>query len=145
MASLVLTLGGATPIVISATKGATDLGLVAWSEPAVLKMNDYAPTVPYLDGDTALSWRRPQTLANFTVAPFKAANEAAADALIAALDAATAGIGYTLTREKNGVSKVWRCDAGSVTPANEVTRIVLRLPHIALWNVSIPVSPILVS
>lgn len=145
MSSLILTIDASPDIVMSASPGATDLGIVSFSEPAILRLNDYAPSVPWLDGETALSFRRPQTLLNWTFAPFGAASEAEADTLIAALDAAVSRLGYNVTRNKNGVSKVYRCDAGSVTPTGEVTRITLDRPSVAVWNVSIPCSPVLVS
>lgn len=141
MGSLVVTVGAIT---ISATPGATSLGLVSWADPAVIKVNEYAPSVRYLDGAVSLGWNRPQTLINFTVAPFGAANEAAADALITALDNALV-TGVEISRERNGVTKTWLCDAGSVTPAGETTRLTVTRPNVALWNVSVPCFPVPVS
>lgn len=146
MASLVVTVDDdTTPIIMSAAPGATSLGIVSWTDPAVIKLNEYAPTVRYLDGATSLGWNRQQTLINWTVAPFGAANEAAADALLAALDASISRLGFTISRNKNGVTKVWRCDAGSLTPTGETTRLSLERPNVELWNVSVPCFPVPVS
>jgi hypothetical protein len=140
MASLVITVDDATDVVMSATPAATSLGITAYSEPVLLDINEYAPEVPYLDWSTALSFRRQQSLLSFTVAPFLAADEVAADALVEGLRTSVRRLGYNTTVVRNGVTKVWLCDAGSVTPANARTRIDLERPWITEWNVSIPCS-----
>lgn len=145
MGSLVVTVGGDTPIVMSAAPGATDLGVISWSDPPILRLNTYSPDVPYLDGSTALSWRRQQTLVNAQVAPFGAANEAEAEALVAALDAAISRIGFTVTRNRNGVEKMWRCDAGSLTPNGATTKVTVDRPWVTVYDLSIPCFPVPVS
>lgn len=142
MSSLVITIGD---VVISASPGATDLGLISWADPVAINVNEYAPTVPYLNGETALSFRRPNTLANATIAPFGAANESEAEALIAALTDEISRLGYTLMRERNGVTKTYRCDAGSLTPNGATTKLTVDRPHVAVWDLSIPCSPTLVA
>lgn len=142
MASLVITIDDTVDITMSATPGATSLGITAYSEPAILAMVDYAPESRYLHGSTALAARFNQSLLNFTVAPFLAANESAADTLVEALRTSVFRLGFTTTVVRNGVTKVWHCDAGSVTPVSGRSRIDLELPHITEWNVSIPVYPV---
>jgi hypothetical protein len=142
MASLVITVDAAVDVVMSATPAATSLGVTAYAEPAILTSTRYAPDSPYLNGSTALSFRREQTLLNFTVAPFLAANEVAADALVEALRTSVERMGFNVTVARNGVTKVWYCDAGSVTPAGPRSLIDLNRPYIQEWNVSIPCSPV---
>lgn len=140
MASLVITVDDTADIVMSATPGATSLGITAYAEPTILTTNTYAPDSPYLDWATALSFRNEQALLSFTVAPFLAANETAAEALIVALRTSLRRLAFTTTVARNGVTKTWRCDAGSVTPAGPRTLIDLNRPHVTEWNVSIPCS-----
>jgi hypothetical protein len=142
MASLVITVDAAVDVVMSATPAATSLGVTAYAEPAILTSTRYAPDSPYLNGSTALSFRREQTLLNFTVAPFLAANEVAADALVEALRTSVERMGFNVTVARNGVTKVWYCDAGSVTPAGPRSLIDLNRPYIQEWNVAIPCSPV---
>lgn len=140
MSSLIITVDDTVDVVMSASPAATSLGLISYTEPAILELNEYAPDTRYLDWSTALGFRRQQTLLNFTVAPFLAANEAAADALVAGLRTSLRRIGYQTTVNRNGVVKTWRCDAGSVTPASEASKINLDRPWVTVWNVSIPCS-----
>lgn len=140
MSSLVITVDDTSDIIMSASPGATSLGITAYSEPVILVTNQYAPDSPYLDWSTALSFRRQQSLLNFTVAPFLAANEAAADVLVEALRLSLRRMGFTTTVVRNGVTKAWLCNAGQVTPAAPRSRIDLDRPHITEWNVSIPCS-----
>lgn len=142
MSTLVVTVDADTPIVMSATRGATDLGITAYQEPAILAATFYAPDSPLVHGSVALAWRYQQTLINFTVAPFGATSEAEAKTLIASLRAAVSGLGYETTTNPNGVPEVWLCDAGSVTPANARSRLDLDRPWITEWNVSIPCYPV---
>lgn len=142
MSSLIITVDADTPVVMSASPAATDLGITAYSEPVLLALNNYAPESPYMHGSVALSWRLQQTLLNFTVAPFGAASETEAEALVSALREAVSGLGFETSTNPNGVEKVWTCDAGSVTPAGARSRIDLARPWITEWNVSIPCFPV---
>lgn len=142
MTSLVITIDDATDIVMSASPAATDLGITAYAEPAILAVNNYAPASPYLHGQVSLGWNLQQSLLNFTVAPFLAADETEANALVTALRTSVLRLGFNTTVAANGVTKVWRCDAGSVTPANPRNRIDLERPYVTEWNVSIPCFPV---
>jgi hypothetical protein len=143
VSSLTITIDAATDVVMSASPASpTSIGITAYSQPVILTSVGYAPSSPYLNGSTALSKRREQSLLNFTVAPFGAASEAAAKTLIDALRAAVEQFSFNTTVVENGVTYVWRCDSGSVTPAVARSRINLDRPHILEWNVSIPCYPV---
>jgi hypothetical protein len=143
MSTLVITIDATPDIIMSASPSSpTDLGVTAYSEPVVLAATEYAPDSPYLHGSVALSWKYQQTLMNFTVCPFGAANEAEADTLVDALRDAVSRLGFNVTTTANGAAKVWLCDAGSVTPASARSRVNLDRPHLTEWNVTIPCYPV---
>lgn len=142
MSSLVITVDSTPDNIMSAAPGATNLGITAYSEPALLAMTNYAPSSPYMHGAVALSWNFQQALLNWTVAPFLAADETEANTLVETLRADVSRLRFNTTVALNGVSKVWLCDAGSVTPANPRSRIDLDRPWITEWNVSIPCYPV---
>lgn len=143
MSTLVITIDATPDITMSASPTSpTDIGITAYSEPAVLAATEYAGDSPYMHGSVALSWRYQQTLLNFTVCPFGAANEAEVDTLIGSLRAAVSRLGYEVTTTVNGAAKVWLCDAGSVTPASARSRLNVDRPHLTEWNVTIPCYPV---
>ena len=142
MSSLVITVDAAADVVMSASPGATDIGITGYQEPGSLARIQYAEASPWLHGQTALSWAYDQTLLQFSVCPFGAASESEADELIGALRAALSRLSYSTTVARNGVSQTWTCDPGSVVSAAARTRINMDRPNVTEWNVTIPCYPV---
>lgn len=147
MSSLVITIDASPDIVMSASPvSPTDIGITDFNEPTPLAQNLYAPDSPFITGSVPLGWRFEQSLISFTVAPFGAATEAEARALIGELRAAVSRLGYLTTINVNGSGdEVWRCDAGSVTPAGSRNWVNVKHPNVTEWNVTIPCYPVRVS
>lgn len=146
MSSLVITIDATPDIVMSGSPTSpTALGVTAYQEPAILPDNTYSPGGP-LFTQSALATKNQLSLLNFTVAPFNAANEAAARTLITTLRAAVSRLTFDITVNVDGAgNEVWRSSgAGSVTPVSGRDWVNIRT-HITEWNVSIPILPTRVS
>jgi hypothetical protein len=146
VSTLVITIDDTVDIVMEGSEaGTTPLGVTAYTEPAPQPRVTYAPTSPYLHGETPLSWTYDQCFLNFTVAPLGQTTEAAARALIATLRTSLARLSFNVTVNVDGAgNEVWACHAGSVTPAGGRDSINLR-DHNPEWNVTIPCYPVRVS
>ena len=146
MSTLVITIDDTVDIVMTGSAGSTSaLGITAYAEPAIQPRVAYAPSSPFLHGETPLGMSYQQTLLTFTVAPMRQTTEAAARALIETLRTSISRMAYQVTVNVDGAgNEVWACHAGSVTPAGERTRIDVKY-HTPEWNVTIPCYPIRVS
>jgi hypothetical protein len=68
--TLVITIDDTVDIVMDGSEaGTTPLGVTSFTEPAPAPRVRYAPTSPYLHGETPLGWTYDQCLLTFTVAP----------------------------------------------------------------------------
>ena len=143
VSSLVITIDAATDIVMSASPvSPTELGVTAYSEPAILPRINYAPDSPYLHGSTALGWTYDQAVLNFTVGTMLSATEAEARGHIATLRAAVSRLSYNVTVNVDGAGdEVWACTVGAVTPVGPRDMVNIRT-HKTEWNVSIPCYPV---
>jgi hypothetical protein len=145
MSSLVITVA-ADPddIVMSATTGATALGVSGYSEPTPFPNINNAPSSPVLDGSgPVLSWKYEDVLLTFTVFTQTATTEPQARAAIAALRAALAQMQVVVTVNVNGAGdEVWTSNGpGAVTPVGPRDAVNMRT-YKTEWNVSIPCFPV---
>jgi hypothetical protein len=143
VSTLVITIDSDPDIVMDGSEGGTTpLGVTTYADPAIQPRVQYAPTSPYLHGDTPLSWSYQESLLSFSVVAMDPASEAAARALIETLRAAVSRLSFTVTVNVNGAGdEVWRCHAGSVTPAGGRGYVDMR-DHNPVWSVTIPCYPV---
>lgn len=119
----------------------TALGLLDYQEPALQPRIRYAPSSDYVHGDLPLAWSWQQSVMSFAVMPINPANETAAQAALDDLTAAISRLTYAVTVVKSGVTEVWTCNAGSMSPAGSRTRLNLTR-NIPVWSVSLPCYPV---
>lgn len=133
-----------SPLVIKSDR-TTSLTLVGYREPARQKRMNYSPGSDYLHGETLLSWAYQQALLVMRVAAQGAATEQDARDAVAELETALEQFHFDVAVTVNDASAVtWRCDPGSVVPADDRQYVDLR-DHDPVWNVSIPCYPVPVS
>jgi hypothetical protein len=134
--------GSPSPLVLSGSDDANEIGVVAYAEPAIQSRVGYAPDSAWIHGSQALSSSYQQTILGFDVVTDKAASEAASRALIGDLREAISQFAFTVTVTVDGATpEIWSCNAGSII-ANEARTY----PNIGnsnpVWSVTIPCYPI---
>jgi len=130
-----------SPLVLSGTNDATELGVTGYVEPAIDWRIRYAPDSDYAHGSTALSAALQQTVLNFDAVTDQATTETAARALIAELRTALGQFAFAVTvTVGDAAPEVWSCNPGSVGAAAR-NYVDLR-DHNAIYPVSIPCHPV---
>lgn len=125
-------------LVLSAAAGASTLGIVSYREPARERENTYAAGSSYAPRALLASQAAP-TFHSLLLVP-QVASQSAEDVAIAAFLAAINQFSFTVTSVRNSSSRTWTCEPGSMTPANDRTRIDLAYLK-PLWAVTIPCGP----
>lgn len=124
-----------SPLVLSAASGVSTLGIVSYREPARDRDNTVAG---------GSSFAPPALLATMPAPSFhtlllvpQVASQSAEDTALAALYAALGQFTYTVTDARNGSSRTWTAQPGSLSPTNDRSRIDLAYFK-PLWAVTIP-------
>jgi len=131
-----------TPLVLSGTADANQLGITNYMEPARQARIAYAPDSAWVHGSQALAWAWQQTLLQFDVVTDLAASETASRNLLTDLRNAITQWKFNVTVTIGGAAgEVWACQPGSIAPAGGRTYADIE-NHDPIWSVSIPCYPI---
>jgi hypothetical protein len=140
--SLLITISGATPLVLSGSDDANPIGVTNYSDPAMQSRVRYAPTSEFVHGEQPLGWTLQQTILGFDIVTDLAGSEAASRSLIADVRAAITQFAFTVTvAVEDAPAEVWSCNPGSMSLTNPRSYYDLR-DHNPVWSVTIPCYPI---
>lgn len=130
-----------SPLVLSGSIDANELGIVNYQPPARLANNTYAPDSVDVDGSEPIASSWQQSLLNFDWMPDQATSETEVQTSYADVVAALGQFSYTVTTQVSGApAEVWSANRGSVTPPprDYVDMAFLR----PVYAVTIPVYPV---
>lgn len=131
-----------SPLVLTGTPGDSGLGIVSYQAPAKQRRLTYAPSSPYLDGDTLIASVWQQSFLTLSVVSDNVSTENASKSALQTFEDAISQFSFTVTvTENGGTAQVWTCDPGSMSPAAGRTYVDLR-DHNPVWLVTIPCQPI---
>lgn len=130
-----------SPLVISGSLDANELGIVNFRPPPRQARTTYAPDSVDLDGSEPIATAWQQSLLNFDWMPDQAASETDVQASYVEVCAALAQFSYAVTTQVSGApAEVWTAERGSITPPQ---RDYVDLAYLRpVYAVTIPVRPI---
>jgi hypothetical protein len=132
-----------SPLVLSGSDDANDLGITAFQRPGRLARIKYMPDSDDVHGSEAVSMAWQQAVLGFTWVSDRAEDEADVQAARQELEAALGQFSYTVTtQEGDAAAETWQADPGSMQLAAGGRTTSDLEWHNPQWSVTIPVYPI---